>query len=251
VARLQEPAGGENLEDVYAGAEGDLEQLRPLAIRSRLGPGPLADLGPGRFAIKIHTRAGSERVLRFAFELARRRKADGRPGVVTCGTKHNVLPRSDGYFLELARRVHAEYPDLGFTSYLADDLARRLVAVPHQLDVVVLPNLYGDLFSDLAAGTVGGLGLAPSGCYGDGYAYFESAHGTAPDLAGLGTINPTATLLSAGMMLEYLGFPDEARRLSRAVERTYQEGRALTPDQGGRASAAQLCESVARHFAEE
>jgi isocitrate/isopropylmalate dehydrogenase len=241
----------ENLEDVYAGAEGDLEQLRPLEISSRLSRGKLADLGRGRFAIKIHTEAGTERVLRFAFQLARRRKAEGKPGVVTCGTKHNVLPKSDGYFLELARRVHAEYPDLGFTSHLADDLARRLVASPQELDVVVLPNLYGDLFSDLAAGAVGGLGLAPSGCYGDAYAYFESAHGTAPDLAGTGAINPTATLLSAGMMLEYLGFSEEARRLSRAVERTYRDGRALTPDQGGRASAEQLCESVARHFAQE
>ena len=240
----------ENLEDLYAGVEGDLEQLRPLGLRSRLGPGPLADLGPGRFAIKIHTEAGSERVIRFAFELARRRRAAGRPGVVTCGTKHNVLPRSDGYFLEVARRVQVEYPDVGFQSFLADDLARRLVAVPHELDVVVLPNLYGDLFSDLAAGAIGGLGLAPSGCYGDGYAYFESAHGTAPDLTGLGIINPTATLLSAAMMLEYLGFPAEAHRLERAVERTYAEGRALTPDQGGRASTVQLCESVARHFAE-
>jgi isocitrate/isopropylmalate dehydrogenase len=241
----------ENLEDLYAGVEGDLEALRPLALESRLVPGKLADRGPGRFAIKLLTEAGCERVLRFGFELARRRKAEGRPGVVTVGTKHNVLPRSDGYFLEVARRVRDEYPDVGSTSYLADDLARRLVAVPHELDVVVLPNLYGDLFSDLAAGAVGGLGLAPSGCYGDGYAYFESAHGTAPDLAGLGTINPTATLLSAAMMLEYLGFPDEAGRLSRAVEQTYAEGRTLTPDQGGRASAAELCESVARHCAEE
>jgi isocitrate/isopropylmalate dehydrogenase len=240
----------ENLEDLYAGVEGDLEALRPLALKSRLAPQPIADLGPGRFAIKIHTEAGSERVVRYAFELARRRKAAGRPGTVSCGTKHNVLPRSDGYFLEVARRVQGEYPDIGFESYLADDLARRMVAVPHELDVVVLPNLYGDILSDLAAGAVGGLGLAPSGCYGDRYAYFESAHGTAPDLAGLGIINPTATLLSAAMMLAYLGFPSEARRLERAVERTYAEGRWLTPDQGGRASAAELCESVARHFAE-
>ena len=240
----------ENLEDLYAGIEGDLEALRPLGVRSRLSPRPVADLGPGRFAIKIHTEAGSERVVRFAFELARRRKAAGRPGVVTCGTKHNVLPRSDGFFLEVARRVQREYPDVGFESYLADDLARRLVAVPYELDVLVLPNLYGDLFSDLAAGAVGGLGLAPSGCYGDSYAYFESAHGTAPDLAGLGIINPTATLLSAAMMLEYLGFAEAARRIERAVERTYAQGRDLTPDQGGRASTLQLCESVARHYRE-
>ena len=241
----------ENLEDLYAGVEGDLEQLRPLGLGSRLAPRPAGGSRPRPLRDQDPHR--SRQRARGALRLRARAPAQEPPGgraVVTCGTKHNVLPRSDGFFLEVARRVQAEYPDVGFQSFLADDLARRLVAVPHELDVVVLPNLYGDLFSDLAAGAIGGLGLAPSGCYGDGYAYFESAHGTAPDLAGLGIINPTATLLSAAMMLEYLGFPAEARRLERAVERTYAEGRALTPDQGGRASTVQLCESVARHFAE-
>jgi isocitrate/isopropylmalate dehydrogenase len=239
----------ENLEDLYVGVEGELDALAPLGLVSRFSRQPLADLGPGRFALKLVTEAGSERVVRFAFELARRRKAQGQPGKVTCGTKHNVLPLSDGFFLEVARRVQAAYPDIGFESFLADDLARRLVAVPHELDVVVLPNLYGDLFSDLAAGAVGGLGLAPSGCYGESYAYFESAHGTAPDLAGRDLINPTATILSAASMLEYLGFRREAERLVRAVEHVYAEGRDLTLDQGGRATTTQFCAAVANALA--
>ncbi len=114
--------------------------------------------------------------------------------------------------------------------------------------MVVLPNLYGDVLSDAAAGLVGGLGLAPSGCYGDDYAYFESAHGTAPDIAGQGIINPTATILSAAMMLEYLGFDDAARALEAAVERVYAEGKVLTPDQGGSAKTQAFCDAVAAHL---
>jgi len=107
-----------------------------------------------------------------------------------------------------------------------------------------MPNLYGDILSDAAAGTVGGLGLCPSGCYGDNYAYFESIHGTAPDIAGKHLINPTATLLSAVMMLEYLGYADEAARLDRAISQVYAAGETLTHDQGGSASTTVFCASV-------
>ncbi|MFP6624224.1 MAG: isocitrate/isopropylmalate family dehydrogenase, partial [Myxococcota bacterium] len=124
--------------------------------------------------------AGAERVARFSFELARSRKASGRPGRVTCATKHNMLPQSDGLFREMAQRVALDYPDIELQSFIVDDFAHRMIAAPHDLDVVVTPNLYGDILSDAAAALVGGLGLAPSGCYGDDYAYFESAHGTAP-----------------------------------------------------------------------
>jgi isocitrate/isopropylmalate dehydrogenase len=235
----------ENLEDLYAGAEGELAELASTGLEARYLRRRVADLAPGRFAIKVITLAGTERIVRFACELARRRKAAGKPGKVTTGTKHNVLPRSDGLFREVFLRVAKEYPDLAFESFLADDLARRFVASPHDLDVVVLANLYGDLFSDLAAGVVGGLGLAPSGCYGDDAAYFEPAHGTAPDLAGRHSINPTATLLSATMLLEHLGFAAEARRIERAVEAVYAEGRRLTPDQGGSSSSEAFCQAVA------
>jgi len=107
-----------------------------------------------------------------------------------------------------------------------------------------MPNLYGDILSDVAAGTLGGLGLAPSGCYGETYAYFESVHGSAPDLAGKSLINPTATLLSAGLMLEYLGQTAAAARLDQAIARVYAEGRALTPDQGGTSSTTAFCAAV-------
>ena len=116
------------------------------------------------------------------------------------------------------------------------------------MDVVLLPNLYGDVLSDAAAGLIGGLGLAPSGCYGDDYAYFESAHGTAPDIAGQDRINPTATLLSGAMMLDYLGFDDAAGRVRRAVEAIYAEGSTLTVDQGGRATTTEFCDAIARRI---
>ena len=236
----------ENLEDLYMGLEGDLDALAPLELVSPTARKPLSELGPGRYALKVITERGSERVVRFSFELARRRRAEGGAGRVTCGTKHNMLSHADGLFRDVAFRVAEDYPDIGFESYIVDDLAHRLVARAPELDVVVLPNLYGDVLSDAAAGLVGGLGLAPSGCYGDDYAYFESAHGTAPDIAGTHTINPTATILSAGLMLDYLGFVDEARALRRAVERVYAEGKILTPDQGGSAKTEEFCAAVAR-----
>ncbi len=229
----------ENLEDLYTGVEGELETLAPLGLGSPMFGRPVAELAPGRFALKVITEAGSERVIRFAFELARSRRRR-----LTCATKHNMLPRSDGLFRDVALRLAVEYPDVELRSYIVDDFARRLIAEPHELDVVVLPNLYGDVFSDAAAGLVGGLGLAPSGCYGDDYAYFESAHGSAPDIAGRGIINPTATLLSAALMLEHLGLGAAARRLRGAIERVYAEGRVLTPDQGGSASTEDFCRAV-------
>jgi isocitrate/isopropylmalate dehydrogenase len=235
----------ENLEDLYVLAEGDLEELAPARIASGTHRRALHELGPGRFAVKVVSEAGSERVVRFAFELARRRRERGRPGRVACGTKHNMLPRSDGLFREVALRVAEQHPDVPFASFLVDDLAHRLVARPGDFDVVVLPNLYGDVLSDAAAALAGGLGLAPSGCYGEDYAYFESAHGSAPDIAGRGIVNPTATILSAAMMLEHLRFGDAARALERAVAEVYAEGRALTPDQGGSASTRELCAAVA------
>ncbi len=236
----------ENLEDLYVGVEGELEALAPLGLVSATARRPVHELGSGRFALKVITEAGSDRVARFAFELARRRRARGRPGRVTCGTKHNMLPRSDGLFRERVLGVAREYPEVELESFIVDDLAHRLVANPQALDVVVLPNLYGDVLSDAAAALAGGLGLAPSGCYGEDYAYFEPAHGTAPDIAGRGVINPTATLLSGAMLLEHLGFAEAARRLERAVERVYADGRCLTPDQGGQASTTAFCDSVAR-----
>jgi isocitrate/isopropylmalate dehydrogenase len=235
----------ENLEDLYLGVEGEIEELAPLALESPTARRPVADYAPGRFALKVISEAGSERVIRFAFELARRRKAAGQPGRVTCSSKYNMLPRSDGLFREIALRIASDFPDIELQTFIVDDLAQRLVTRPHDLDVVVLPNLYGDILSDLAGGVIGGLGLAPSGCYGDDYAYFESAHGSAPDIAGRGIINPTATILSAAMMLAHLGFEDAATRLDRAVSAVFADGEHLTPDQGGGATTIEFCDAVA------
>jgi isocitrate/isopropylmalate dehydrogenase len=234
----------ENLEDAYLFLEGDLATLAPLALVSRtIGKAP-QDLGPGAYALKAITRQGSERVLRFGFDLARRRRAQGHPGRVTASAKWNMLPRTDGLFISVAREVAAEFPDIEFDTLIVDDCAHRLVRDPHRFDVLVLPNLYGDILSDAAAGLAGGLGLAASGCYGADYAYFESAHGTAPDIAGRGTVNPTATLLSAALMLEYLGLDGRAHDLRRAIDAVYAEGRVLTPDQGGSARTSEFCDAV-------
>ena len=238
----------ENLEDLYLGIEGDVDDLATLNLMSQTEQRPLKELAPGRFALKLITPMGSERVARFAFELARRRKAQGHRGRVTCATKHNMLPQTDGLFRKVSEGVAADYPDLEFQSFIVDDFARRLIAAPQELDVVLLPNLYGDLLSDAAAGLIGGLGLAASGCFGDDYAYFESAHGSAPDIAGQNRINPTATIFSAAMMLEHLGFDEAAQRLVHAVERVYAEGRVLTPDQRGSASTSEFCEAVGRRL---
>jgi isocitrate/isopropylmalate dehydrogenase len=236
----------ENIEDLYLGIEGQLTEL----LASNLDATPRGGLGSpitsrdGRYAVKVLTRENTERAARFACELALRRKEDGHPGKVTVSCKYNVLRHSDGFFREVAEAVVHEYPGLTYEQFIIDDFARRLVASPHSLDVVLLPNLYGDILSDEGAGTIGGLGLAPSGCYGDSWAYFESVHGSAPDIAGTGRINPTATMLAAAMMLDYLGFPVAAGRLERAIEETYAADSRLTPDQGGKASADQFAAAV-------
>jgi isocitrate/isopropylmalate dehydrogenase len=236
----------ENIEDLYLGLEGELTAL----LDSGLDLTPRAAIGSpirsrtGRYAVKVITRENTERVARFACELALRRKEQGYPGKLTCAAKYNVLRRSDGYFREIVEEVAHEYPGLTFESFIVDDFARRLVASPHSLDVVLLPNLYGDILSDEGAGTIGGLGLAPSGCYGDGWAYFESVHGTAPDIAGRHVINPTATMLSAVLLLEYIGLADAAARLERAIEQTYADGSVLTPDQGGTATSDEFADAV-------
>ncbi|HME03479.1 MAG TPA: isocitrate/isopropylmalate family dehydrogenase [Solirubrobacteraceae bacterium] len=233
----------ENLEDLYVASEGAVEDLAPLALQSLTWQRPVADLGPGAYALKVITERGCERVARFAFELARRRKAEGRIGKVTCATKYNMLPRTDGLFRDVAQRVGGENRDIEFEVLIVDDFAHRLVRRPQQFDVVLLPNLYGDILSDAAAALAGGLGLAASGCYGSDYAYFEPVHGTAPDLEPQ-QVNPTATILSAAMMLEYLGFGEAARALQTAVERVYARGGPLTADQGGSASTDQFREAV-------
>jgi isocitrate/isopropylmalate dehydrogenase len=207
-------------------------------------PGVAIPEGEGRYAVKVISRENTERVAHFACRLAQRRKEQGYPGKVTCSSKYNVLWQSDGFFRQTVAAVVAEYSGLEYEEYIVDDFARRLVASPQDLDVVVMPNLYGDVLADEGAGTIGGLGLAPSGCYSRDYAYFEPVHGTAPDIAGQHAINPTATMLSAVLMLDYLRLEQDARRLERAVEETYAAGDSLTPDQGGSATSDEFAAAV-------
>lgn len=230
----------ENLEDLYVGVEGDLATLPRSIPRSRITGAAVQDLAPGAFALKVITDRGCEQIIRHALALASERN-----GRLTISAKHNMLPKTDGRFVEIGRDIAAEHPEVDLEVLLIDDLAHRIVRDPHRFDVIALPNLYGDVVSDLAAGLVGGLGVAPSGCYGDDYAYFEPSHGTAPDIAGTGTINPTATLLAACMMLEKLGHEDMAGVLRRAVDAVYVRASALTPDQGGHSSAREFCDAVA------
>jgi len=234
----------ENSQDLYPGREGDLEALAHVMpdLADKTGR-TIGHFGAGRFAVKVVTPHGVERIARFAVELAHKRKARGKPGKVTCVTKSNVLPKSDGLFQQVSERVVRE-AGLEFEHFHVDDMARRLVRFPRQMDVVLCMNLYGDILSDLAAETAGGLGLAPSGCFGDGWAYFESVHGSAPDIAGKGIANPTATILSAALMLDHVGLPTESRRLQDAVGRVYRERKTLTPDQGGSATTRAMAQAV-------
>jgi isocitrate/isopropylmalate dehydrogenase len=236
----------ENSEGMYPGREGDLADLKRLMpeLRDRFGRN-LDRYGDGRFAVKVATHAGAERIAHLACELARKRKARGHPGKVSCVTKSNVLPQTDGLFQRTVQETVGRYPDLTFEHFHVDDAARRLIRFPKAMDVVVAMNQYADILSDIAGEVAGGLGVAPSGNFGDnGWAYFESVHGSAPDIAGKGVANPTATVLSAVLMLEHVGLGAEATRLEAALARVYRDGKALTPDQGGSATTKQMAAAV-------
>jgi isocitrate/isopropylmalate dehydrogenase len=242
----------EALEDLYTGIEGPLSRLidADVDLTTRFEKSgaqlryPFTAAGEGVYGLRLYTREGIERVARFAAALATQRQAQGHPGRVTIGGKWNVSPGTDGFFRDVARAAIAETPGVTCDSYLADDLGRRLVMSPEQFDVVLLPNMLGDILSDVGAGTVGGLGMAPSGSYGDGRAYFEPVHGSAPDIAGQHVINPTATLLSAVMMLDHLGLADAAERLDSAVRIVISTGECRTPDLGGTASTGEFARAV-------
>jgi isopropylmalate/isohomocitrate dehydrogenase-like protein len=173
------------------------------------------------------TRRGAERVTRFAFELARKQ---GRKRL-TCLHKANVLRKSDGLFRRTFLEQAKAFPDVRADDMLLDNAALQLVLSPHKLDALVTMNLYGDVLSDEMAGLVGGLGFAPSGSYGPRAALFEPVHGSAPDIAGKGVANPCGAILSAAMMLDFLGFAKDARRVEDAVRAALARGR--TPDAGG------------------
>lgn len=176
-----------------------------------------------------NSRRGCERIVRYAFELATRQ---GR-SKVTAVHKANIMKTTSGLFLKIARDVAKEYPDITFNEMIVDNTCMQLVMNPHQFDVIVTTNLFGDIISDLCAGLVGGLGLAPGANIGSEVAIFEAVHGSAPDIAGKGVANPCALLLGAAQMLGHLGHEDRARQLRDAIRATLEARDRLTPDLGG------------------
>ena len=191
-------------------------------------------------SLRIITEKATRRVVKFAFEAAVKY---GRKKV-TAVHKANILKLSDGLFLETARAVSKDYPQIEFDDCIVDAAAMKLVLDPHQFDVLVMENLFGDIISDLASGLVGGLGLTPSANLGEDLGVFEAVHGTAPDIAGKGLANPTAVILSGALMLRWLGKAAEAELIEKAVTKVLGEGEIVTGDLGGKASTDQYTDAL-------
>jgi isocitrate dehydrogenase (NAD+) len=224
----------ENTEDLYAGIEHYIDPRRTAAE-----------------SIAIITRHGSERVIVYAFEYARRH---GRRKV-TLVHKANILKMSNGLFLDTGREVAKRYPEIEFDDMIVDATAMKLVIAPERFDVIVTMNLFGDILSDLAAGLIGGLGVAPAANIGDApddapdrraCAMFEAVHGTAPDIAGKGIANPTGLMLSAAMLLDHVEQGDASARLRAGVMAALASAETRTGDLGGRANTAQYTDAVIR-----
>jgi isocitrate dehydrogenase (NAD+) len=190
------------------------------------------------------TRKGSERIVRYAFELA---KNLGRKKI-TIVHKANILKSTSGLFLKVAREVAAEYPQIECNEMIVDNTCMQLVMKPEQFDVIVTTNLFGDIISDLCAGLVGGLGLAPGANIGKDCAIFEAVHGSAPDIAGKGIANPCALLLGAVQMLEHIGQVDAGRRLKQAIIDTMNDKDHLTPDLGGSGTTQTFAAAIIKHI---
>jgi isocitrate dehydrogenase (NAD+) len=197
--------------------------------------------GQSAISVTRTSRKGSERIVRYAFDLARR---TGRRKV-TVVHKANILKSTSGLFLKVAREVAAQYPDIECNELIVDNCCMQLVMKPEQFDVIVTTNLFGDIISDLCAGLVGGLGLAPGANIGEHAAIFEAVHGSAPDIAGKGIANPCALLLAAGQMLDHLGQPQQATRLRNAIVATLEAKDSLTPDLGGEGNTLSFAKAIA------
>lgn len=221
----------ENTEDLYAGVEfekGTGEALELIDfINSRKGEVIRADSG---LSIKMISEAGTRRIVKYAFDYARK---FGRKKV-TAAHKANIMKYSDGLFLAVAREVAQKYPDIEFQDALIDNLCMQLVRRPQEYDVIVAPNLYGDIISDLGAGLVGGLGLAPGANIGEGIALFEPTHGSAPKYTGQNKVNPMAMMLSGMLMLRHIGEVKAADRLEKAIAAVIAEGKSVTYDMKAR-----------------
>ena len=217
----------ENTEDLYAGIEFDPDAPEVAQLGELVAASGQAPFVPGSaISIKPISRERSQRIVEYAFEYARscRRKK------VTAVHKANIMKATDGLFLQVAREVAERYPDIAFEDKIVDATCMGLVQDPHAFDVLVCPNLYGDIVSDLCAGLVGGLGMAPGANIGRELAVFEATHGSAPDIAGRDIANPTAEILSAAMMLDHLGEVEAAAQIRAAVRATLAEGTQVTSD---------------------
>ena len=211
----------ENTEDLYSGLE---HEVVPGVVES----------------LKIITERASTRIAKFAFEYAERH---GRKKIHAIH-KANIMKLSDGLFLRSVRAVAAQFPQIEYKELIVDNACMQMVMDPQQFDMLLLPNLYGDVMSDLAAGLVGGLGVVPSANIGDECAMFEAVHGTAPDIAGKGFANPTALLMSSILMLDHLGERTAAERIQNALEKVYRDAKHTTRDVGGKAGTEEFADAV-------
>lgn len=215
----------ENTEELYSGVEHFVDKDRTAAE-----------------SISIVTRKASERIARFAFEYASR---EGRKKV-TAVHKANILKTTSGLFLECAKRIAQQYPQIEFEDRIVDNMAMQLVKKPELYDVIVTTNLFGDILSDLCAGLVGGLGVAPSANIGEGVAVFEPVHGSAPKYTGMNKVNPTAMILSSVLMLKYIGERKAAGRIEDALREVLKEGKVVTYDLGGSAKTSEMAAEIIR-----
>ena len=231
----------ENTEDLYAGIEFERGAPETEELRRKLEELGYEIRKDAGVTVKPISVTGARRIVRFAFEFAR---THGRASI-TLGHKANIMLFSDGLFLRIFLEEAAENRDVDSAEMHIDHLSMRLTRSPGDFDLLLLPNLYGDILSDLVAGLVGGLGLAPGANLGWEYAVFEPVHGSAPDIAGTGRANPVAMILSGAMMLRHLGEGTAARSVEAAVDRVLSDGRVRTPDLGGTASTDDVAEAVA------
>ncbi len=232
-----------NTKSRYTGI--DLITVRENTEGAYIGEGQsLSEDGETALLTQKITRKGSERIVRYAFDMAR---AIGRKKV-TIVHKANILKSTSGLFLKVAREVAAQYPDIECNEMIVDNTCMQLVMRPEQFDVIVTTNLFGDIISDLCAGLVGGLGLAPGANIGKDCAIFEAVHGSAPDIAGKGIANPCALLLGAVQMLEHIGQVDAAKRLKQAIVDTMNDKDSLTPDLGGTGSTQTFAQAIIKHI---
>jgi isocitrate dehydrogenase (NAD+) len=229
----------ENTEDLYAGVE--FKQFSDEAkYIINLSKGKI--LEDAAISIKPISITATKRIAEFAFNYAikyNRKK-------ITAVTKANIMKYTDGLFFEVCREVAKKYPQIEYEEKLVDNMCMQLVQKPEQYDVLLLPNLYGDIISDLCAGLIGGLGVAPGANYGYEYALFEAVHGSAPKYKGQNKVNPTALLLSAKLMLEYLGEVEAAKKLENAIAEVIKEGKVVTYDLGGNAKNYEMAEEIIR-----